>query len=145
MKASQLRFLSLSELKDHYDCINWLISRSRHRIDQREPRNKVIRERVIVERELMARAEVMGYKIEMPIRPTQLRYPTLTQLTKLSTLELAEQLILFKRVTVTRDEGIDQNMDCTGEVCNATRYNHARGKKKAAEQIRRIEIILSYR
>lgn len=144
MRAKQLKALSMAELKDHYDCINWLMARTRHR-SARWQQWKLGYERRFVERELVARAKAMGYKLKIPFRYTQLRYPRLTQLTKLSTPELAERRIFFREIIAKREEGIDQNIDCEGVVCSATRYKHATGRKKAAEQVRRIEVILRYR
>lgn len=85
---------------------------------------------------------------ELSLTSFRLRRPrhlTLRQLTKLSTLELAERRIHFKEVVAQCDEKIEKNMDCFGRVCSSRRRRPVSPRIRATEQIRRINIILSYR
>lgn len=84
-------------------------------------------------------------ELPLSINPQQLRYLTFRQLSKLNTLELAERRIYFKEVVARCDKKIDKNMDCFGIVCSAKRYEPVPRRRRAVEQIRRIDIILKFR
>ena len=80
MKASNLKVLNLPQLKEHYCCLQWLLEKASHLVGEHyHHRQRLAKQLASAKKELLARAETMGYKIINPSLP-KMRTGTVDQL-----------------------------------------------------------------
>ena len=78
--------------------------------------------------------------------PTKLfRHLSLRQLTKLNKMQLAQRKTRCQEMMAYCDKRINDHMDCEGNVCSNHRYKAAQRYNRAKEQLRKIELVESWR